>query len=455
MRCRVWAVAVVVALAAAAPAEARQTVFGFNDVAIPRGADLAAVGALLHRTGARAYRMTITWQAVQPSPGVWRWGEFDRTYDRIRAAGLRPVIVPGAAPRWAQETGPNPCDQLLFPIPTARCNRPPGRARLGDWAAFLKRAAARYPAALGFEIFNEPNVAANWLPRADPEYYVAVLRAAYGAIKAVDPAMPVVSGGLAFLNERLRPGSIDAPGFLARMYAAGARGAMDGIGIHPYSYPFDPRPADSAFTRNLDAVRRVRAAAGDDATRFWITEFGYHTGSPVIGGVDRATQAVYVGSVVRRALALPDVSVALLQSLVDFGTNRNLLDDSFGLVDVRLAPKPALAAVEEAVPPAIELTRAPRSLRVRCPRRPPRRCVRSGYVTLALSKDASIRLRLSARRRRGLTLTRAAAAGYVRIRLSVRRGGRTLPPGRYRLRLAAVDRFGNRSETTSRTLLVR
>lgn len=455
MRGVLWTVSALLALTAVGPAQARQPVFGFNDVAIPKGTDLTALTPLLRRTGARAYRMTITWQAVQPSPGVWRWAEFDRTYDRIRAAGLRPVIVPGAAPRWAQESGTNPCDRLLFPIPASRCNRPPGRARLGDWAAFLQRAVARYPAALGFEIFNEPNVAANWLPQADPEYYVAVLRAAYGAIKAVEPRMPVVSGGLAFLDERLRPGSINAPRFLERMYAAGARGAMDGIGIHPYSYPFDPRPADSAFARMVDRMRQIRDAAGDGATPFWITEFGYHTGSAAIGGVDRLTQGLYVGAVVRRALALPGVGVALLQSLVDFGTNRNLLDDSFGLVDARLAPKPSLAAVEQAVPPAIEVQSAPRALRSRCPRRSRRRCVKSGPVTMLLSKDALLTLRLTAARRRGLSLRRKATAGYVRLRLRARRGRRPLRAGLYRLRLQATDRFGNRSDVESRRLRIR
>jgi hypothetical protein len=35
---------------------------------------------------------------------------------------------------------------------------PPGAAHLDDWRAFLAPAARRYPQALGFEIWNEPDV---------------------------------------------------------------------------------------------------------------------------------------------------------------------------------------------------------------------------------------------------------------------------------------------------------
>ena len=66
----------------------------------------------------------------------------------------------------------------------------------GDYARFAA-AAARHYAPLGvqaFEIWNEPNTSASWT-NPSPAAYARVLKAAYPAIKAVDPSGIVVHRG--------------------------------------------------------------------------------------------------------------------------------------------------------------------------------------------------------------------------------------------------------------------
>jgi hypothetical protein len=446
------ALAVTLAVAWSAPASAAQTVFGYNDRAI-WGSKAPAVADLAQETGAQAYRLSVEWAAVERQPGVWQWEEYDARYRKIVQAGLRPVIILRSAPFWAQETTATTC--LVTVVAGAGCGRPPARGHLGAWAEFARRAARRYPEALGLEIFNEPNVASNWQPTADPDYYAQVLRVAYDAIKGVRPGLPVVSGGIAPLTDN--GASIDAERFLRAFYAAGGRGAMDAIGIHPYSFPLGPSAEGSYYHRFMRAMREIRDGAGDSRTPFWITEFGYHTGPKHLGGVPPAVQASFVPGVIRLALNEPDVDVALLHSLVDFGTDPNLLGNKFGLLDTNLVKRPAFIEVVRAVPPSLEVTSAPASIRSSCPKKKKgaKACRRGGSVKIELWKASAVTASITARKRRGLKVRRQLRPGAAMLPLSGRVRGKAMRPGRYTLTVRASDRFGNESDPLRRKIRIR
>src|SRR5205085_304539 len=112
---------------------------------------------------------------------------------------------------------------------------------LGDYATFAAT-AARHFGPLGvhdYEIWNEPNIGF-WSPSPDPARYTQMLKQAYAAIKGVDPAATVISAGLSPYGSY---GQQDATHmnpltFLQQMYANGAHGSMDGVGWHPYAYPY-------------------------------------------------------------------------------------------------------------------------------------------------------------------------------------------------------------------------
>jgi len=141
-----------------------------------------------------------------------------------------------------------------------------------------------------FEIWNEPNNPSFWAPRPDPAAYTADLKAAYAAIKNVDPSAIVLSGGLA--PEPNSSTSYAPLTFLADMYADGAKGSFDGVGFHPYSYPidpdtFNPGSAWSQMSQTSPSIRSIMAANGDSAKKIWITEFG----APTSGTTDNVSDA--------------------------------------------------------------------------------------------------------------------------------------------------------------------
>ena len=326
-------------LAATAPAASAEVRFGFNDWQVRSQLPLQV------EVGAPIRRLSVNWGEVEASPGDWNWSRFDAQYDALTAAGLQPLPIAGGAPCWARPSVP--C--------TAAGAAPPDPAYDAAWAVFVRRLALRYPASVGVEIWNEPNITPAFLPYPSPARYTELLKAAYGAVKDVDPSMPVVSGGL-FVSRGTGSFGIGNAQYLAGMYAAGAKGYMDGIGVHPYprTDALDPPPRvydPAQLNRILAGVRGTRDAAGDSSTPIWITEVGESTGTmtgfPAAVTEDR--QASDLVAVVRAIRAAPDVRVAIVHRLVDVplehGGAYAEVEAGFGVFRVDGSPKPAACAL--------------------------------------------------------------------------------------------------------------
>ncbi|HEY6068567.1 MAG TPA: cellulase family glycosylhydrolase, partial [Gaiellaceae bacterium] len=168
--------------------------------------------------GARWIRMDVNWAVIQAGgPSSYGWAPFDRVAAAARARGLSVLAEIVYTPSWAQPAG-------------APAESPP--ANLDDYARFAAAAAAHY-APLGvhaYEIWNEPNNASFWRPRADVVRYTAMLRAAYPAIKAADPGAVVVTGGM---SPAVDDGRNVAPlNFLRGIYANGGKAFFDAVGHH-------------------------------------------------------------------------------------------------------------------------------------------------------------------------------------------------------------------------------
>lgn len=243
---------------------------GFNTFSTP---DTAAEQA---RLGATVSRMFVDWALVEPVDGAWAWAQPDAEYQAILARGIRPLIVADTAPCWAR-----PSTSCLDPYFTG----PPDPGFDSDWTAFVHDLAVRYPEAAGIEVWNEPNLDQMFLPAADPARYTQLLKEAYTTIKAVDPEMPVVSGGLLLTPPAAGSGKVSggygADQFLTAMYADGAKSYVDALGIHIYPSDYvngvpatwDPNAMDTW----LSELNAVRAANGASKQPIWITEMGIST----------------------------------------------------------------------------------------------------------------------------------------------------------------------------------
>ncbi len=100
---------------------------------------------------------------------------------------------------------------------------------------------------------------------------------AYETVKTIDPAVKVVSAGLAPTNENSRQ-AMDDRLYLQLMYDHGVLNHFDALGAHPYGFaypPDDPAVATTASTsRGSSETRRIMERNGDAATPVWATEVG-------------------------------------------------------------------------------------------------------------------------------------------------------------------------------------
>jgi hypothetical protein len=322
---------------------AKGTRFGFNeDVSVTSYSDQAKLGMPLRR-------FPVAWGDVEHSPGHWSWATFDGDYRAMRASGLVPLLVAVGAPCWAG-SGETPCQG-------GSLRGPPSPSHDADWAAYVRRLVQRYPAAIGVEIWNEPNLLPNFEPRPDPVRYTALLKAAYAAVKSVDPKLPVISAGL-IVGSGTGTYAISDADFLAGMYRAGAKGSMDGIGAHPYPIsggPGGPRYDLGAMRDDLARLRAVRNAAGDSGTPVWITETGVSTASapgfPPGAGEDE--QAHDLLEMVTAAGEGERIPVMLIHRLVDAPANPSagalgLVESGFGVLRSDGSTKPAACELSQA-----------------------------------------------------------------------------------------------------------
>ena len=332
--------------------------------AIPRVATIVQDDAeLLHRSpqqiaatiddmrdlGVDWVRVTAGWSVIAPTPGAGRrpdfdatdpgaypdgvWSQLDRVMALSRARGLRVAIdIAFWAPRWAVERRGRRSDRERDSIVNA------------DFANFSEAVARRYPQAVAFTVWNEPNHNAFLLPQweqsggewrpASPHRYRAMLRAAVPRIEAAAPDALVLIGAtssvgldradeaddrmapltflreLACVDERLAP--LRRPECRSFAPLPG-----DGWSHHPYSLDLAPWTVDpqasnvrmgdlprlTALLARLHEAGRTRAALD-----LYLTESGYQTNPPdPTRQVSLADQARWLPEGERIARAQPTV----------------------------------------------------------------------------------------------------------------------------------------------------
>jgi polysaccharide biosynthesis protein PslG len=301
-------------------------------------------------------RFDVTWAVVQPArAGPDNWARYNAAVAEADAYGIHVDAQADFSTPWANARG---CHAAY-----AECQ--PASPRL--YATYAAAIARHFGHGISAEeIWNEPNNVAFWHPAPNPAFYVRMLKDAYVAIKAVDPRMIVVSGGLA--PEPDNGTDISARTFAEDMFRDGAKGYFDAFGYHPYSYPalpdqYEPWSAWSQMAQTRPSIRSIMIASGDAATPIWITEVGAPTGGP--GQAARCTgraaavpraghdsqcrQAAAISQVVQKEKSLPWLGPAFIYSFQDLGTNHAQDHDFFGVLTVHGRPKSSYLALKRAI----------------------------------------------------------------------------------------------------------
>ena len=187
-----------------------------------------------------------------------------------------------------------------------------------------------------YEMWNEPDTAQFWAPAPNSSEYATLLREAVAAIRRVDPAAKISSGGLsrfdvAFLSQAVNPD---------------LAGGLSAIGIHPY-----PKTGPETIAPELGMLREWVARALGEQIEIWDTEWGYSSANapkeaPSNGHTEEGRR-LQAGLAVRELLTVWAVGlpVAVWYDLRDDGPDPANPEHNYGLLDSSGNEKPAMKAI--------------------------------------------------------------------------------------------------------------
>ncbi|MFN8499471.1 MAG: hypothetical protein U0641_16600 [Anaerolineae bacterium] len=251
--------------------------YGIQGDFISDGNHDRAMGAV-NQLGFNWIKQQVEWKRFEPSKGNIAWGDLDRLVNDANAKGLNVLFSVVKAPAWAR------------PADDRSVDGPPANPQ--DFANFMAAVANRYQGKVqAYEIWNEQNLWYEWGGRdgrIDPARYMALLRAAYNAVKSNDPNAIVISGAPTPTGVNDGNTAVDDQAYLQAMYANGLRGVSDCVGVHPSGFNNPPnvdwtqggdgdfKGHPSFFFRStMEGYRNIMVANGDRNKKLCPTEFGW------------------------------------------------------------------------------------------------------------------------------------------------------------------------------------
>ncbi|MGV9669291.1 cellulase family glycosylhydrolase [Gordonia sp. NPDC003504] len=304
------------------------TTIGIADSSL-YGLDSATLNTTLDKIaalGVTSVRVAIPWVSVEYLEGSYNWTQLDALVAAADARGMSIVATVTGTPFWAG-------------------NIVNGHFDPAEYAEFVGAVATRYQGDIsGYEIWNEPNAALFYNP-IDPVAYTEVLKAAYTAIKAADPAAVVIAG---VLGATVTTGATLNPiTFVEQMYSSGAAGYFDALSFHPYQYleEYTDNDHDDSPASQIAAIRALMAQYGDAAKKIWITEYGQPTG----GTHTQAEQATFIENFIEAWQNEANAGPIYIYSTRDTNTGSSNLEDNFGLYTTNWVAKPAAQVLADLI----------------------------------------------------------------------------------------------------------
>jgi hypothetical protein len=299
--------------------------------------------------GLTSIRTNLRWDNVEPhnvAPDRFDWTVPDRRLRRYVDEGFDLLVTVVAYPRWATVYQ---CGYDLRPGMEA------------EWREFVRQAALRYGRHVsGWEIGNEPDgktvvTPSDWkrtpgwgrgeptVPLGGcwgdrPEAYLRFVAAAYEEIKAVDVAVPVSFGSLAY-----------APGFhldlLDRYLAIGGASTFDYLGVH--WFPDAAYEPPDGLERHRVLVETLERHGADKPV--WLTET-YRLTHPDVPETE-ARQVTFLTKELVEIIAQPEIERVYWYGWIDLPDELfdGVDDYERGIVRNDHTPKPALQIMPDTI----------------------------------------------------------------------------------------------------------
>jgi polysaccharide biosynthesis protein PslG len=297
----------------------------------------------------------VRWDGLQPTPDATiDWSQLDAAANASSQAGIKMMFSIVAAPAGASSPGAH------FPKTPA------------EFVSFVSQLVTHFKGRVqAYEIWNEENFATEVGPgHIDAGQYVELLKAAYPAIKAIDPTVTVVSGAPTPTGVNDPNIAMDDATYLQQMYAyqdGVVKSYFDVLGAHPEGYANPPEENvanhtqanfsthSSFFFRRAEDYHNIMAQAGDGAKKMWATESGYDANPQAPAGYEyaraltEAQQADYIVRSIKYARANWPWMVVIFIWNLNFQAVVPQADEKwgFGILNADYSPRPAYTALQK------------------------------------------------------------------------------------------------------------
>lgn len=307
----------------------------------------------------------IAWREVEPEEGAYRWDVLAGLEAELRtadASSAAPILNVQMTPEWAQKHKGNACGPIAA-------------GKFEAFAAFMEQLVLRYGSSSEFgvrywQIGNEPDIVVGLAPGDSPfgcwgdlgdpysggGYYAEMLKVVYPRIKAADPQVQVMAGGLLLEcdpytmsvpatcvnQDRLQSGY-----FLEGMLKAGGGDFFDIMDVHGYGqlrpdlpahmsgyYAWSPSTGGTGLPEKVGFVRRLLAQYGHPNKPIMATELALKCEEP--GPACEDAGAAYIARVFAEAHQLGLAGTVYYALITEFKYKGLLLPD--------LTPKPQYRA---------------------------------------------------------------------------------------------------------------
>ncbi len=307
------------------------------------GSSAAQQIATIAGAGARFARIDYCGAQSEPKAA----GSFDFSIEDTIATQLAaknitelPIVDQYCSPSWAN--GGSTSGTPAWSTP----------AQYAQFAAGIAaHVVSAFPLITRMELFNEPNLAGNWVAPAPysattGSAAAAYMAAAYAAVKAVAPNMTIVGPALADGGT----GVTDPRIFLTNMYAAGCRtgACWDVLSVHNYAW-MNPNFASepdlpSTYYNRYDVYKDLQAIATAHGERqtphVMFTEWGISTDPTSPQGFDPAVQAEYLAIAFNKMDSDPTVDGLVYTNIYNPATD---FFSMMALTDANFNPLPGYA----------------------------------------------------------------------------------------------------------------
>ncbi len=226
---------------------------------------------MIAASGVGWIKQQILWSDIEPQRGShWdekyqqdAWKKYDDIVNLAERYGVRIIARLDHTPAWARP-------------PDSTAGTPPSDPN--DYANFVGEFIQRYRGRVQYlQIWNEPNLSAEWGGQIDPDSYFRLLQAAYTRAKEVDPNVVILSAPMAMTNEHSERAMPEFD-YWQRLYTLGAGEYFDIMTASAYGLdqpPTAPAARSVINVRRVELLRSMMEAHGDGEKAVWLNEYGW------------------------------------------------------------------------------------------------------------------------------------------------------------------------------------